>query len=533
MQLDRTVKLFPGVGLVLGVAHGTGANAPHAWWLQLLAMSLALAAIFVAARRGRSGVSILTALGFSAASAASAHAWLLDALALEMQLGWPLATLVFGALVVLLCLLPALALACVTFLKPDRPMLASLSFAIAFPLCEITTNSLIGFAWSSAGYAPLGSPLASLYPWVGVYGVSAIVCLVAALAGSTIASFARGEGASNRANAPHSGLALGGAVGVALGAAMGASYFEATERASIPLRTRIVQPAVDQLEKFDGARMRAIAQQLAALARETTAQQGSQRAARLVVAPETALPHDWSALPTDVVDSLLQAVSSRGDTYLVGMFEADPVYGLLNVSNALRAGSRSSAPQRYVKIRLVPVAEKPTTGLRWLSDALALRYPARATLEEPPTVFEVGGVGVRTTICLDLAFGGDLSATAAATGVIVNQSNFGALPGGRVRAQFMTIARVRALEQGKPLLLVSNDGPSAAIDADGRVLATLPDGRPGALSVDLVPRNGVTPYAMLGEATWLAPLTVLVFALFVRSVSPASRRATLSRPPES
>jgi len=225
---------------------------------------------------------------------------------------------------------------------------------------------------------------------------------------------------------------------------------------------------------------------------------------------------DAVALPGDVADTLLQAVTSGDQVFLVGMFDVHPEHGgLLNVSTALRASSNHSTPQRYTKRRLVPVAERETAGLRWLSDALALRYPARTIVDEAPIVFDVGGTGVRTAICLDLAFGADFSETAGATGVIVSQSNLAALPGTRVRAQFTTIARVRALEQGKPLLLVANDGPTAVIDARGNVRASLPAGIPGALSLEVVPRSGATPYAMFGESLWLATLALgaLIFRL--------------------
>jgi apolipoprotein N-acyltransferase len=527
MKLAHASQVFPGLALVLGVAHGWGANAPDAWWLQLAAMTFAIAAIFVAARNKLVAVSILSALVFFAASAATAHAWLFDALARVMMLGAPLTTVVFGALVVLLCLLPAACagLAGLVFMKSSHAAFAPLVFAAGAPLAEIATNSLVGFAWSSAGYAPLGTPLAALYPWIGVYGVAALVSLLAAMTGAAIAArFGFHSATSENNPAPSWGTGPLALAVAALGVALSANYLDLTSPAGAALHVRLIQPAVDQREKFDGARMRAVAEQLASLARVTDARPAPQ----LIVAPETALPHLWPALPTDVADSLLKAVSSGDRVFLVGMFDAEPEYGLLNVSNALRANSASVAPRRHVKRRLVPVAERPTAGLRWLSDALALHYPARASLPETAPVFEVGGIGVRTTICLDLAFGADLSEAAGATGVIVNQSNLSALPGERVRAQFTTIARVRALEQGKPLLLVANDGPTAVIDARGNVLASLPAGEPAALSYEIVPRNGATPYALFGESLWLGALALGGFAVSLRR-SGGHRSATRGR----
>jgi apolipoprotein N-acyltransferase len=337
--------------------------------------------------------------------------------------------------------------------------------------------------------------------------VAALVSLIGAAGGAEIAAriMARATG-SPPSRAPWRRIAPMSLVVVAVLAIVAANYIPATAPVRAALRVRLIQPAVTQVKKFDGMQIRALARQLAELARDP--------AAHLVVAPETALPHTWAALPTDVTDSLLDAVP-EGGLFLVGMFEVDSEHGLLNVANALRANSRTTAPRRYIKQRLVPVAERATAGLRWLSDVLALWYPARATTGEAPVVFDVAGVGVRTTICLDLAFGADLSATGAATSVIVNQSNFAALPGERVRAQFVTIARVRALEQGKPVVLVANDGPTAVIDAQGNVLAALPPGKPAAMSYTINPHRGVTPYAIFGEALWLLALAIAAFVVFM------------------
>jgi apolipoprotein N-acyltransferase len=512
MKLAHATQSVPALALVLGVAHGWGANAPDAWWLQLAASTISIALIFLAARNKLVAVSVLSALGFFAASAATAHAWLFDSLARVMQLGWPLATIVFGALVLLLCVLPALclAIAALVFMKTSRAAFAPLVFAIGAPLAEIATNFLVGFAWTSAGYAPLGTPLAALYPWIGVYGVAALVSLFAAMAGATIAARVGFHAAASESNpAPSWGAGALALAVAAIGVAVLANYRALATPAGAAMRVRLVQPVVDQHEKFDGQRMRALAEQLASLSQDPDA--------RLIVSPETSFPHLWSALPSDVADTLLRGVTSDDQVFLVGMLDLHPGHGgFLNVSSALRASSKHSAPRRYVKRRLVPVAERPTAGLRWLSDALALRYPARAIVDEAPVVFDVGGIGVRTTICLDLAFGGDLSETARATGVIANQSNLSALSGSRVRAQFTTIARVRALEQGKPVLLVANDGPTAVIDSRGNVLASLPAGKPGALSHEIVPRDGATPYATFGESLWLGALALAAFAVFLR-----------------
>lgn len=49
------------------------------------------------------------------------------------------------------------------------------------------------------------------------------------------------------------------------------------------------------------------------------------------------------------------------------------------------------------------------------------------------------------------------------------------------------------------LLRAANDGVSAIIGADGRVLSTVPRFVPGVLSREVQPRTGLTPYARVGN----------------------------------
>ena len=159
----------------------------------------------------------------------------------------------------------------------------------------------------------------------------------------------------------------------------------------------------------------------------------------------------------------------------------------------------------------MPVAEFSPPGLAWIADLLALPYDDRVTDDSPKPSFAVAGTRVENTICLDLAYPGDLAATAPITGIIVNQSNFAAFAGERVREQFLTIARARALEHAKPVVIASNSGPTAAIRADGTILARLPSRGAAGLDVNIRPGEGSTVYATFGEIVWLLALAAGIF----------------------
>jgi apolipoprotein N-acyltransferase len=95
--------------------------------------------------------------------------------------------------------------------------------------------------------------------------------------------------------------------------------------------------------------------------------------------------------------------------------------------------------------------------------------------------------------------------------LLVNVSNVAWFGDSLAPAQHLQIARMRALETGRMHLTATNTGITAAIGADGAVLAQLPQFREGRLEVEARGRTGATPYVRIGDwgallacALWLA-----------------------------
>ena len=65
------------------------------------------------------------------------------------------------------------------------------------------------------------------------------------------------------------------------------------------------------------------------------------------------------------------------------------------------------------------------------------------------------------------------------------------------------MARMRALELGKPLIRATNTGISVFIDAKGNIEAQAPQFEEITLTHKMVPTEGKTPYAALGNFTYL------------------------------
>ena len=76
--------------------------------------------------------------------------------------------------------------------------------------------------------------------------------------------------------------------------------------------------------------------------------------------------------------------------------------------------------------------------------------------------------------------------------------------------QHLQQARVRAIEEGLPLVRAANTGISAVVDPLGRIVSSLPLGAEGVLDSPLPRALGPTFYARFGDA----PIGLLVLAAF-------------------
>ena len=65
--------------------------------------------------------------------------------------------------------------------------------------------------------------------------------------------------------------------------------------------------------------------------------------------------------------------------------------------------------------------------------------------------------------------------------------------------QHLQMARMRALELGKPLIRATNTGISVFVDAQGKVLAQAPQFIETTLTHKIAPAEGKTPYSVLGN----------------------------------
>ena len=213
-------------------------------------------------------------------------------------------------------------------------------FAAAWLLAELARGVIFtGFPWVASGYAHVDSPLGGFAPWLGVYGVGAVVAGAGGGLRLQPAAASRAPG-SRRAARWSATLALGAVAGRI-------DYTRPTGSLSVSL----LQGNVPQEEKFAA---RYVPQALAATAAQLAAARGE-----LVVGPETVIPVlPDAARPTRTGRRCSSAFALPGRAALIGLPLGDARAGLHQL------GGRHLGRDRGAAGRLLPLRQAPPGAVR-------------------------------------------------------------------------------------------------------------------------------------------------------------------------
>lgn len=214
--------------------------------------------------------------------------------------------------------------------------------------------------------------------------------------------------------------------------------------------------------------------------------------AQLLITPQLMLAKTEQALPPGLLDQMRMSLAAHDADLLLGLHAQAPS-GFYNAALGLGA----SGDQHYLKRQLFPGGEfLPAWGpLRdWLQASLPMRTQDMARAHGPEEPLWLGGHRVSVNICFELAFASLWREEAAASELIVNLSSDSSHPGDGLARQARQLAQARAMEFQKPVLRSTDVGPGLAVDHQGHVLDVL------AGTARLQPRQGLTPFAMLGDS---------------------------------
>ncbi|WP_246174822.1 apolipoprotein N-acyltransferase [Pandoraea bronchicola] len=495
-----------------GIAQ-TLAFAPRdVWWLQLLAM----AGLFALVERSVSRREALWLGGcFGVTSFVSGIWWLY--ISMHTYGGMP--GIMAGAAVVLfsiyLALYPALATFATRWVGAAGPWRA-FAFAGAWTLAEWLRGTVFtGFPWLSPGYAHVDGPLAGFAPLVGVYGIGGLAALAAAWLARAVLPVVATTRPMRPMRPTRRLAAVAGALAL-LGAGAGLARHEWTTPSGKPLTVRLLQGNIAQDMKFE----RAGIDRAMALYRDMIVA----APADLIITPETAFPVLLQGIPPEVAGPIREFADRTGSHVVLGAVGATLTdRGPTDLTNSLFGVTpRNQTLHRYDKHHLVPFGEFVPWGFRWFVDMMHIPLGDFLRGTATPGGFPVRDQRVALDICYEDLFGEEIAQALRhmpepAT-VLANATNLAWFGDTIALDQHLQIARMRALETGRPMLRATNTGTTAIIDAQGHVQGRLPAMTTGALTGHVQPYSGLTPYVRFGN------LPALVLALVALGLGVAMTR---------
>jgi apolipoprotein N-acyltransferase len=392
------------------------------------------------------------------------------------------------------------------------PQAGLLRWLVALPALWVATEwvrgwFLSGFPWLALGYTQLATPLAGYAPALGVYGVS---LAVAVSAGALVALVLGTSRERIVAGAVAAAIWLGGAA---------LAHVQWTRPVGAPVEVALVQGAVPQAMKWAPGHRERTMQLYVDL---TVPHLGTE----IIVWPESAIP----SLEENVrpyLEQVSNAARAHGSTLLMGLIRRDPASGAFH--NSIAGWTADTPQQWYDKRRLVPFGEffpVPQQVRDWLR-LMNLPYSDFVPGTASPVPLRAGPHTLAPTICYEDAYGSEQLALVRDATLLVNVTNDAWFGDSTAPHQHLDISRLRSLESGRAMLRATNDGVTALIDHDGRLLATLPQFEPGVLRGAVQPRTGLTPYVRAGNAPVLLLLAIaIVTAAWAAHRARHVRRAT-------
>jgi apolipoprotein N-acyltransferase len=546
--MQRLFDRYPRwLAVLAGGASAMGFAPLNLWPLTLLCFALLMHLI---ARAESAKRAFLLGWLFGVAHFSIGNNWIATAFtfqsAMPVWLGW------FAVVLLALYLAVYPALACWgTWWIAKRVDTASRTtlLAMAFAGCWIVTEWLRGWMFTGFPWNPLSAVwLDTLFanialPTLGTYGFSGIVILAAAVS-KPAAVWLSHSWHDSRFGRSGSWVAIVFVTIFILPVFIASLFpqrFLPLKPADTPQRSieiTVVQPNISQIDKY---RPGYEAINFTRLARHS---RPKHNAPRLLLWPEAAIPW-WleEGYPSSVywdqpggtaagTRAALARLLGPNDVLLTGAdrlrFGTDgSVAGAHNSVFAIGAGGEIGAT--YNKAHLVPYGEY--LALRWLLEPLGAARLVPGDIDFWPgpgprtMTVQLGSnrVKVGLQICYEIIFSGEVVGRGDRPDFIFNPSN-DAWFGGWGSPQFLAQSRLRAIEEGLPVVRATPTGISAIVDANGQVLKTLGRGKEGRIDATLPAAKTPTLFSRHGNVLPLGFAALLVGLAFMPLASGRASR---------
>lgn len=472
-----------GLAFLLG-ASGVFAYAPFDFWgLAYLSAAGLLGCLLIPQRKTAIWAAFAWSIGYFCAGVNWIHVSMIQ----------------FGSVPEVVSYLAVFLLACylaiynVLFVWGAHRFQLSNPFALAalFTLTEYLRGVVFtGFPWLQFGYSQIDSPFAGIAPVLGVEGLTFFVMVTSGYILRLIDTFAK-----MKTVALPSVLALCLSVGLAFASQFMTFVQKSAEKS--PLTVSLVQGNIEQQLKWDPAYFNQTIQTYYRLVAPLLGK------SEVIVLPESAIPALEGQIQP-VMQSFAQAGKEKGSEIIIGTLYEDQQAAVYNSAILLGNPQQPYAMwenPRYKKHHLVPFGEYVPFGslLDWLREVFILPVNlSQGDFVQPAMIAKEKKLNL--AICYEIIFGDQVQQNQAKQQsdyllTITNDAWFGASIG---PWQHFQMARMRALELGKPLLRAANTGITAVVDEKGKVSAQLPQFEEGVLTYAISTTEGETLFGRFG-----------------------------------
>lgn len=505
--------------LVLAAALGgtiaLGQAPLQLWAVALIGLAIALRITAGQARRAAIWTGFAIGFGFGA----SAMCWIVEPFFVEAKIyGWlsPFAILGMGAGMGAFW---AFGVGVGHWIGGANRFRRTIGIALGLLLAELARSYILtGLPWALLGHSFVGTPIAQLASLIGPLGLSAVLLLLAVLGVM-----------------PGKRLRIGSALLAAV--LFSSAWAWGVARLNQPIAprevvatVRLVQPNAPQALKWQDGYARMFFDRHLSLSAEPFAPlTGAARVEEftpaltsapiiaqgprpdLILWPETAVPF-WLDQPGIGLELVAQA---GGTMTALGIQRSE---GMAYYNSLAVLTSDAQVIDVYDKFHLVPFGEYIPFGDRLAKigiTAFAAREGNGYSAGTGAKVLDFGIAGrAQPLICYEAVFPQDVRAAPERPDWLLQATNdawFGSLIGPQ---QHLAQARLRAIEQGLPMLRAANTGISAVIDAHGEIFAELGMDRAGLIDAVLPAALPPTPYSRWGDWLFAAFLALSLTILF-------------------
>lgn len=501
--------------------------APQSWWpLTVIAFAL----LIEQSARGTGKRAFWVGWLFGLGHFTIGLRWIAVAFTFQAAMPEWLGYLGVVLIAIYLALFPAVTAAAARWMSKGRLGVGHvLAFAGFWILTEWVRGWLFtGFAWNPLSV--IAVEMAGAAKLVGTYGLSGLLLIgIGGLALILNRHWKSGAAA----------LALGGLTLMWHGLA---TIPDAINQKGLHLQPdiTIVQPNISQTDKYrtgyEATNFKKLAANTLNPLPAPNAPAPTTAKPRMIFWPEAAIP--WSlesGLPAWVyfgqpggsavgTRAQLALLMQPGDVLITGAdrFVLDKKGDITGARNSVFAVNSDAtlAPWRYDKAHLVPYGEylpmksvlKPLGIDRLVPGSIDfLPGPGPRSV---PLEFEGRTLNMGVQICYEIIFSGEVVDRANRPDFIFNASN-DAWYGDVGPPQFLAIARLRAVEEGLPIIRATPTGISAVINPDGSLGKSLPHGIAGRIDAHLPPAAPPTIFGRYGNIIPLCLAGMLLLLSFV------------------